>query len=129
MHPEAIVLAAKAVVGSLSRSGRLVTSAAMILAVSSFSLTTNPDLPVPIIATGLAFGILLDAFVIRTLLVPALVALFGRWSWWIPEGFARVLGISRSPPGPLGKRTSTSDVRRDRAVSHRRPRVRAAGPA
>ncbi|MEA2341760.1 MAG: hypothetical protein QOG11_1837 [Solirubrobacteraceae bacterium] len=92
----------QAVVGSLSRSGRLVTSAAMILAVSFFSLTTNPDLPVRIIATGLAFGILLDAFVIRTLLVPALVALFGRWNWWIPEGFARVLGIRREPAGTTG---------------------------
>jgi RND superfamily putative drug exporter len=87
----------KAIVGSLSRTGRLVTSAAMILAVSFLSLSTNPDLPVRVIATGLAFGILLDAFVIRTLLVPALVALFGRWNWWMPEGFARVLRVKRAP--------------------------------
>jgi RND superfamily putative drug exporter len=33
--------------------------------------------------------------VVRTLLVPALVALFGRWNWWIPEGFARVLRVKR----------------------------------
>jgi RND superfamily putative drug exporter len=87
----------EAIVGSLSRTGRLVTSAAMILAVSFVSLSTNPDLPVRVIATGLAFGILLDAFVVRTLLVPALVALFGRWNWWIPEGFARVLRVKREP--------------------------------
>jgi RND superfamily putative drug exporter len=35
--------------------------------------------------------------VVRTLLVPALVALFGRWNWWIPEGFARVLRVKREP--------------------------------
>jgi RND superfamily putative drug exporter len=69
----------------------------MILAVSFLSLSTNPDLPVRVIATGLAFGILLDAFVVRTLLVPALVALFGRWNWWIPERFARALGAKREP--------------------------------
>jgi RND superfamily putative drug exporter len=69
----------------------------MILAVSFLSLSTNPDLPVRVIATGLAFGILLDAFVVRTLLVPALVALFGRWNWWIPDGFARVLRVKREP--------------------------------
>jgi putative drug exporter of the RND superfamily len=87
----------EAIVGSLSRTGRLVTSAAMILAVSFVSLSTSPTLPVRVIATGLAFGILLDAFVVRTLLVPALVALFGRWNWWIPEGFARVLRVKREP--------------------------------
>ncbi len=57
-----------AVVGALSRTGRLVTSASLILAISFLSLSTNPDLPVRVIATGLAFGILFDAFVVRTLL-------------------------------------------------------------
>jgi putative drug exporter of the RND superfamily len=83
----------QAVVGALSRTGRLVTSAALILAISFLSLSTNPDLPVRVIATGLSFGILLDAFVVRTLLVPALVAIMGRWNWWMPAGLARVLRI------------------------------------
>jgi RND superfamily putative drug exporter len=91
----------EAIVGSLSRTGRLVTSAAMILGVSFLSLSTNPDLPVRVIATGLAFGILLDAFVIRTLLVPALVAVMGRWNWWMPQGLARILRVERDPePAP-----------------------------
>jgi RND superfamily putative drug exporter len=83
----------RAIVGALSRTGRLVTSAALILAISFLSLSTNPDLPVRVIATGLAFGILLDAVVVRTLLVPALVALMGRWNWWMPAGLARVLRV------------------------------------
>jgi RND superfamily putative drug exporter len=92
----------KAIVNALSHTGRLVTSAALILAVSFLSLSTNPDLPVRVIATGLAFGILLDAIVIRTLLVPALVALFGRWNWWLPEPLGRLLRVAPTPtPTPV----------------------------
>lgn len=87
----------KAVVGALSRTGRLVTSAALILAISFLSLSTNPDLPVRVIATGLALGILLDAFIVRTLLVPALVVLMGRWNWWMPTPLARALRIADRP--------------------------------
>jgi RND superfamily putative drug exporter len=87
----------KAIVNALSHTGRLVTSAALILAVSFVSLSTNPDLPVRVIATGLSFGILLDAIVIRTLLVPALVALFGRWNWWLPEPLGRLLRVAPTP--------------------------------
>ncbi len=87
----------KAVVGALSRTGRLVTSAALILAISFLSLSTNPDLPVRVIATGLALGILLDAVIVRTLLVPALVALMGRWNWWMPTPLARALRIADRP--------------------------------
>src|SRR2546423_2468827 len=83
----------EAVVVALARTGRLVTSAALILAVPFLSLSTNPDLPVRVIATGLALGILLDAFVVRTLLVPALVAVMGRWNWWMPQPLARALRI------------------------------------
>jgi RND superfamily putative drug exporter len=79
---------------SRAHTGRLVTSAALILAVSLISLRTNPDLPVRVIATGLSLEILLDAIVIHTLLVPALVALFGRWNWWMPDRLGRLLRIA-----------------------------------
>jgi RND superfamily putative drug exporter len=46
-----------------------------------------------VIATGLAVGILVDAVIVRTLLVPALVAIMGRWNWWIPSGLARLLRL------------------------------------
>jgi RND superfamily putative drug exporter len=84
-------------VGALGHTGRLVTSAALILAVSFMSLSTNPDLPVRVIATGLSLGILLDAFVVRTLLVPALVAVMGRWNWWMPTSVARLLRVTQKP--------------------------------
>jgi RND superfamily putative drug exporter len=45
------------------------------------------------LATGLAAGILIDAFIVRALLVPALVSLFGRWNWILPRPLARVLRL------------------------------------
>ena len=48
-------------------------------------------------ATGLAAGILLDATVIRALLVPAVISLFGRWNWWLPPAPARLLRVEPSP--------------------------------
>jgi RND superfamily putative drug exporter len=84
----------KAIVGALARTGRLVTSAALILAISFASLSTAPDVVVEMIATGLAVGILIDAVVVRTLLVPALVAIMGHWNWWMPEGLARLLRLA-----------------------------------
>jgi RND superfamily putative drug exporter len=85
----------EAIVGSLARTGRLVTCAALILAISFASLSTAPDIVVEMIATSLAFGVLIDALIVRTLLVPALVAIMGHWNWWMPHGFARLL---RLPP-------------------------------
>jgi RND superfamily putative drug exporter len=85
----------QAVIRSLGHTGRLVTCAALILAISFASLTTNPDIVVQMIASGLAFGVLIDALIVRTLLVPALVAIMGRWNWWMPNGLARLL---RLPP-------------------------------
>jgi RND superfamily putative drug exporter len=83
----------QAIVGSLARTGRLVTCAAVILAISFASLSTAPDIVVEMIATTLAFGVLIDAVIVRTLLVPALVAIMGRWNWWMPDGFARLLRL------------------------------------
>jgi RND superfamily putative drug exporter len=85
----------QAIIGSLARTGRLVTCAALILAISFASLSTAPDIVVEMIATTLAFGVLIDAVIVRTLLVPALLAIMGDWNWWMPNGFARLL---RLPP-------------------------------
>jgi RND superfamily putative drug exporter len=91
----------KAVVFGLSRTGRLVTSAALILFLAFAAMASGPQTDVKILATGLAAGILLDATVVRALLVPAVVSLFGRWNWWLPPGAARVLRVKPSPePAP-----------------------------
>jgi len=87
-----------AVVRGIGRTGRLVTSAALILFLAFVSLASGPETEVKVLATGLAAGILLDATVIRALLVPAVVSLFGRWNWWLPQLPARLLRVEPSLP-------------------------------
>ncbi|HTJ36006.1 MAG TPA: MMPL family transporter [Dactylosporangium sp.] len=87
-----------AIVEGLARTGRLVTSAALILFLTFVSLATAPSPDIKILATALGAGILLDATVVRSLLVPATVSLFGRWNWWLPGWAARVLRIDTLRP-------------------------------
>jgi RND superfamily putative drug exporter len=84
-----------AIVEGLGRTGRLVTSAALILFLAFASLASAPETDIKVLATGLGVGILLDATLVRALLVPALVSLLGRWNWWFPRPVARVLRVSR----------------------------------
>ena len=87
-----------AVITGIGRTGRLVTSAALILFLAFAALASGPETDVKVMATGLAAGILLDATVIRALLVPAVISLFGRWNWWLPERPARLLRVEPSLP-------------------------------
>jgi len=85
-----------AVVTGLGRTGRLVTGAAAILMLSFVSMSTGPMTDLKILATGLGTGILVDAVVVRCLLVPAMVALFGRANWWLPGWLATTLRVPAS---------------------------------
>jgi RND superfamily putative drug exporter len=80
------------------RTGRLVTSAALILFLAFLSMFSAPVTDVKVFATALAAGIMLDATVIRGLLVPAIVSLFGRWNWWLPPRPAKLLRVEPSLP-------------------------------
>ena len=86
-----------AVVEGLGRTGRLVTCAAMILFLAFMALASAPGTDVKVLATALGVGILLDATIVRALLVPALVSLLGRWNWWLPSWLARPLRVAPSP--------------------------------
>jgi RND superfamily putative drug exporter len=88
-----------AVVHGIGRTGRLVTSAALIMFLAFVAMASAPSAQVKMIATGLGAGILLDATIVRALLVPAAVSLLGRFNWWLPHGVARVLRIP--PPRVL----------------------------
>ncbi len=94
----------EAVIRGLSRTGRLVTSAALILFLAFAALGSGPQVIIKIFATGLAAGIIIDATVVRALLVPALVSLLGRWNWWLPRFPARLLRVkpsaARAEPAP-----------------------------
>ncbi|HEY5286653.1 MAG TPA: MMPL family transporter [Solirubrobacteraceae bacterium] len=92
-----------ALIEGLGRTGRLVTSAALILFLAFASLASAPNTEIKVLATGLGFGILLDATIVRALLLPALVSLLGSWNWWLPQPVARALRI----PRPAGRRVAT----------------------
>ncbi|WP_433722091.1 MMPL family transporter [Actinoplanes sp. CA-051413] len=89
-----------AVVEGLSRIGRLVTSAALILFLAFASMAILPDVNIKIMASGLGIGILLDATLLRALLVPALISLSGRHTWWVPRWLERALLIRPRPAPP-----------------------------
>ena len=89
-----------AIVRGIGRTGRLVTSAALILFLAFVAMSTAPITLIKVMATGLGVGILLDATVIRALLVPAAVSLFGAWNWRFPAAAARILRVRTPAPPP-----------------------------
>ena len=89
-----------AVIEGLGRTGRLVTSAALILFLAFAALASGPGTDLKTLATGLGIGILLDATIVRMLLVPSLVSLFGPWNWYLPGWAARLLRVVPSYPHP-----------------------------
>jgi RND superfamily putative drug exporter len=94
----------------LARTGKLVTSAALVLMFAFFALSTGPGLDIKMFGIGLAAGIIIDATLIRLLLVPSSMQLLGRWNWWLPAWCARVL---RTRPSPLEPAESASPPPRD----------------
>ena len=86
-----------AVVEGLGRTGRLVTCAALILFLAFIALASAPGTDIKVLATALGVGILIDATIVRALLVPALVSLLGEWNWWLPAWLAKPLRVEPSP--------------------------------
>jgi uncharacterized membrane protein YdfJ with MMPL/SSD domain len=85
----------EAVAAGLARTGRVVTAAAILLAVAIGAFSTSSISFIQQIGVATATGVLIDAFVVRTLLVPSLMALLGRWNWWSPAILGRVHGRLR----------------------------------
>jgi RND superfamily putative drug exporter len=85
-----------AVVDGIGRTGRLVTSAALILCLAFIALTGAPGTENKVFASALAVGILLDATIVRGVLLPSAVAILGRWNWWLPRLPARLLRVEPS---------------------------------
>ena len=85
----------EAIVRGIGRTGRLVTSAALIIFCAFAMMGSTGPIDIRMLATGLAAGVLIDALVVRTLLVPALVSLLGRWNWWMPDPARRLLLLPR----------------------------------
>jgi RND superfamily putative drug exporter len=90
----------KAIELGLARTGKLVTSAALILMFAFLVLSSSPGYEIKSLAIGLAAGIIFDATVIRALLVPALMKLLGEANWWMPRWTGTLLRIPQRKPAP-----------------------------
>ncbi len=81
----------------LARTGKLVTSAALVLMLAFFVLSTSPGVDIKQFGIGLAAGIIIDATIIRALLVPSIMVVAGRWNWWLPQPIRRLLLVRPEP--------------------------------
>jgi RND superfamily putative drug exporter len=78
-----------AVVNGLARTGGIVTAAALLLAIVFFAFATSSVSVVKMFGFGLGLAVLVDAFIVRATLTPALMALAGRLNWWAPRSLRR----------------------------------------
>lgn len=91
----------QAVAIGLERTGRIVTAAALLFSVAIGAFVTSQLVFIKELGLGIALAVLVDAFVIRGLLVPSLMALLGEWNWWAPRPFRRLYErSSRLAPEP-----------------------------
>ena len=92
----------RAVTRGLERTGRTVTSAALIMVVVFAAFTGSRLVAFKAMGFGLAAAVLIDATVVRTVAVPATMRLLGRWNWWLPGWLDRLLP-HLEPPAPAGQ--------------------------
>lgn len=88
-----------AVAIGVARTGRVITAAALMIAVVFLANAVSPVFFMKQIALGMAVGVFLDATIVRALLVPSLMRLFGEWNWWAPAPLRRLYlryGISEA---------------------------------
>ena len=86
-----------AVVSGIAHTGRLVTSAALVLVLAFAALGSGPGVPLKMFATALAAGILLDATIVRAVLLPAVVSMLGERAWWFPTRRTRAVNVAAVP--------------------------------
>jgi RND superfamily putative drug exporter len=85
----------------LQRTGRIVTAAALLFAIALASFATSQIVFIKELGIGTALAVLIDATIVRAMLVPSLMALLGKANWWAPSPLRRLhdrIGISEEPP-------------------------------
>ena len=104
----------------IERTGRLITGAALIMATVFFSFGLAEAVVIKAIGLGMGLAVLVDATIVRALLVPATMRLMGRWNWWAPKPLARLHGwlglsektIEESDPASLPPYETTPPAQR-----------------
>jgi uncharacterized membrane protein YdfJ with MMPL/SSD domain len=92
----------EAVATGLERTGRIVTAAAVLMCIAIGAFATSSIIFIKEVGVGTALAVLIDATVVRALLVPSLMALLGRWNWWAPRPLRALhhrLGLDRLEAG------------------------------
>ena len=87
----------------LERTGRIVTAAALLFCIAIGAFATSEIIFIKEVGVGTALAVLIDATIVRALLVPSLMGLLGRWNWWAPRPLARLharWGISERGAAP-----------------------------
>jgi uncharacterized membrane protein YdfJ with MMPL/SSD domain len=95
----------RAVALGLERTGRIITAAAVIMVAAFCGFMAGSIVGLQEFGAGLAVAILLDATIVRAVMVPALMAVMGRYNWWLPAGVARIVRVR---PSPLRDRGTSS---------------------
>jgi len=102
----------RAVALGLASTGRIVTAGALVMAITFAGLIASQVSFLRLFGFGLTLAVLVDATIIRSVLLPALMVLLGRWNWWAPQPLARLherlttrnrLGRDREPVGEAGR--------------------------
>jgi uncharacterized membrane protein YdfJ with MMPL/SSD domain len=94
----------------LERTGRIVTAAALLFAVAIGAFATSKIVFLKENGVGTALAVLIDASIIRALLVPSLMELLGKWNWWAPGPLRRLherIGVSEGTSGPTNLASGT----------------------
>jgi RND superfamily putative drug exporter len=93
----------RAVADGLAKTARVITAAAAIMVVVFLAFLAAQDVFLKLFGIGLASAILLDATLVRMVLVPAVMQLMGKWNWWIPKWLERRLPhLDMEPGAPVG---------------------------
>src|SRR5262249_38387648 len=115
----------EAVAHGLQRTGRVITAAALLFCAAVWTFATSRIVFVKQLGTGIGVAVLVDATIVRALLVPSLMKLLGDWNWWAPRPLRRLhrrLGLSETPSDdssapvesmrrtPLGLRTKEYEM-------------------
>ncbi|HEY5841911.1 MAG TPA: MMPL family transporter, partial [Mycobacterium sp.] len=96
----------------VARTGRVITAAALVMSISFAALIAAQVSFMRMFGLGLALAVLVDATLVRMVLVPAFMHSLGRWTWWAPKPLARLhekIGISESGDDPSRARTAGSE--------------------
>jgi putative drug exporter of the RND superfamily len=93
----------RAVSYGLERTGLIITAAAIVMVAAFSGFVAGSIVGLQQFGLGLAVAIFVDATIVRAILVPSLMAVFGRWNWWLPASLARIVRVRPSPLAERGR--------------------------